>query len=88
MYIYDSGNQEAFLGHVKLTPDVFSDTRRIEGWYKLEPRNPEHDQVSGEVHLDINFQKTDKKQYGPEDFKILKLIGKGSSNVAHAIREI
>ena len=75
------------MGHVKLTPDVSHDTRRIEGWYKLEPRNPEDDQVSGDVHLDISFQKTDKKQYGPEDFKILKLIGKGSSNAAHAIRQ-
>ena len=63
------------------------DPRRIEGWYKLEPRNPEDDQVSGEVHLDISFQKTDKKQYGPEDFKILKLIGKGLSNTAHAVRQ-
>ena len=63
------------------------DTRRIEGWYKLEPRNPEDDQVSGEIHLDISFQKTDKKQYGPEDFKILKLIGKGLSKTAHAVRQ-
>ena len=81
MYIYDSGNSEAFLGHVTVTPDVFQERRRIEGWYKLQPRNPEDDQVSGEVHLEFSFQKTDKKQYGPEDFKILKLIGKGSCDI-------
>ena len=84
MYIYDSGNQEAFLGHVKVTPDVFQETRRIAGWYKLQPRNPDDDQVSGEVQLDFSFQKTDKKHYGPEDFKILKLIGKGSSHMSYA----
>lgn len=77
VYIYDAGNQEAFLGHVKVDPDVFGDNNRVEGWYKLEARDPEEDHVSGEVHLEISFQKTDKKQYGPEDFRILKLIGKG-----------
>ena len=47
------------------------------GWYKLEARDPEEDNVSGEIHLDFSFQKTDKKTFGPEDFQILKLIGKG-----------
>ena len=78
VYIYDAGNQEVFLGHAKVDPDVFRGTNRVEGWYKLEARDPEEDQVSGEVHLEISFQKTDKKHYGPEDFRILKLIGKGS----------
>ena len=79
VYIYDAGNQEAFLGHAKVDPDVFHDTNKVEGWYKLEARDPEEDHVSGEVYLEISFQKTDKKHYGPEDFRILKLIGKGSS---------
>ena len=77
VYIYDAGNQEAFLGHAKVDPDVFYDNHKVEGWYRLEARDPEEDQVSGEVHLEISFQKTDKKHYGPEDFRILKLIGKG-----------
>ncbi len=79
VYIYDAGNQEAFLGHAKVDPDVFHDTNRVDGWYKLEARDPEEDQVSGEVRLEFSFQKTDKRHYGPEDFRILKLIGKGLS---------
>ena len=74
-----SANQDAFLGQVKVTPDVFHDTSKVEGWYKLEPRDPETDQVSGEIHLEFSFQKTAKKHYGPEDFPVLRLIGKGSS---------
>lgn len=35
--------------------------------------------MSGEIRLELLFQKTDKKHYGPEDFQILKLIGKGGS---------
>jgi len=83
VFIYDSGT-EAFLGCVKTIPDVFHETRSVAGWYKLEARDPEEDHVSGEVHLEITFQKTDKKHYGPEDFKILKLIGKGLSRTSHA----
>ena len=75
--VYDSGNYEAFLGLVKVNPDVFHDNSRVEGWYRLEARDPEEDHVSGEVHLDFSFQKTDKTKFGPEDFQILKLIGKG-----------
>lgn len=62
-----------------MIPDVFHETNSVGGWYRLEARDPEEDHVSGEVHLEIAFQKTDKKHYGPEDFKILKLIGKGPS---------
>ena len=76
--VYDSGNHEAFLGLVKVNPDVFHENKSVEGWYKLEARNPEEDHVSGEVHLEFSFQKTDKTKFGPEDFQILKLIGKGS----------
>ena len=72
-----SANQDAFLGQVKVVPDVFHDNSKVEGWYKLEPRDPETDQVSGEIHLEFFFQKTAKKQYGPGDFPVLRLIGKG-----------
>ncbi|KAL8969791.1 MAG: hypothetical protein Q9197_004155 [Variospora fuerteventurae] len=78
VYIYDRSNQEAFLGHVRVTPNVSEDSSALEGWYKLEARDPEEDSVSGEIHLEITFQKTDKKHFGPEDFQIIKLIGKGS----------
>ncbi|MCJ1455340.1 hypothetical protein MMC28_005694 [Mycoblastus sanguinarius] len=87
VYVYDSGNHEAFLGHVKVTPDVFRETRKMGGWYKLEARDPEEDNVSGEIHLDFSFQKTDKKTFGPEDFQILKLIGKGTFGQVYQVRK-
>ena len=76
-YVYDRSNQDAFLGHVRLSPSVAVDNTKMEGWYKLEPRDAQEESVTGEVHLQLHFQKTDKKHYGPEDFQILKLIGKG-----------
>lgn len=80
-YVYDrssqEGSQEAFLGHVRVSPDIAEDNKTSEGWYKLEPRDKQGETVTGELRIQMRFQKTDKKHYGPEDFQILKLIGKG-----------
>ena len=76
-YVYDRSNHDVFLGHVRMTPSVKVDNTKFEGWCKLEPRDAQEETVTGEIHLSLHFQKTDKKHYGPEDFQILKLIGKG-----------
>ena len=78
IYIYDRSNQEAFLGHVKMSPNVSEDNTKLAGWFKLEPRDAQEETVTGEIHLELHFRKISKKHYGPEDFQILKLIGKGT----------
>ncbi|KAL8698701.1 MAG: hypothetical protein Q9224_001729 [Gallowayella concinna] len=87
VYIYDRSNQEAFLGHVRVSPNVSEDSSRLEGWYKLEARGPGEDRVSGEIHLEICFHKTDKKHFGPEDFQIIKLIGRGTFGQVYFVRK-
>ena len=37
----------------------------------------EAEPVSGEIRLQIAFEKVTNKHIGPDDFQILKLIGKG-----------
>ena len=66
-----------------MKPNVSVDNTKIEGWFKLEPRDAQEETVSGEIHLQLHFQMTDKKHYGPEDFQILKLIGKGQLCVCY-----
>ncbi|KAL8904295.1 MAG: hypothetical protein Q9207_003359 [Kuettlingeria erythrocarpa] len=87
VYIYDRSNQEAFLGHVRVSPSVSEDSSTLQGWYKLEARDPDEDNVSGEIHLEIRFHKSDKKHFGPEDFQILKLIGKGTFGQVYLVRK-
>ncbi|MCJ1394012.1 hypothetical protein MMC18_006889 [Xylographa bjoerkii] len=87
IYVYDRSNHEAFLGHVRIPLDARIDNNKIEGWYKLEPRDAQEETVSGEIHLQLHFQKTDKKHYGPEDFQILKLIGKGTFGQVYQVRK-
>ncbi|KAJ5677636.1 uncharacterized protein N7477_003269 [Penicillium maclennaniae] len=76
--VYDRHNQETFLGHVRLGIDLKEDHSRLEGWFPLVGRAAGDSQVTGEIHLQMRFEMTDRRQVGPSDFSILKLIGKGT----------
>ena len=81
-------NQEKFLGHIRFCPALVEYDAPSDGWFTLEPREGESDEgISGEIHLRISFQKTEKKHYGPEDFEILKLIGKGTFGQVFQVRK-
>ena len=77
VYVYDRANQEAFLGHIKVPTDCANEQSRQGGWYTLESREPTEESVSGEIHLEFEYMKSNKKHYGVEDFQVLRLIGKG-----------
>lgn len=85
--VYDRNNQEAFLGHVRLCINLKEDHSRLEGWFPLVARGAGDNQVSGEIHLEMNFEKTDRKQVGPNDFLILKLIGKGTFGQVYQVKK-
>ena len=77
--LYDRSNQETFLGHVRICPLLKPNQNQtvIEGWFPLQGRDS-HGGVTGEIKLKMTFQQTAKKHYGPQDFEILRLIGKGT----------
>ena len=83
--VYDRSGQETFLGHVRLSPVLNEKASVTDDWFKLEPRGSGEEPVSGEIYLRMKFQKTDKRHYGPEDFQILKLIGKGGGRSSGAV---
>jgi len=84
--VYDHSADEAFLGHVRFCP-VMTEGGQLDSWFRLEPRDASEENVSGEIRLRVKFQKTDKKTYGPEDFQILKLIGKGTFGQVFQVRK-
>ena len=86
--VYDHSSRESFLGKVRINPNLSSSGSTIDEWFKLEPREGAQDQISGEIHLKINFHKTDRKHFGPEDFEILQLIGKGTFGQVFQVRKV
>lgn len=85
--IYDKSNNEAFLGHVRFTPNLETFESAHEGWYKLKSREGETETITGEIRLRLKYKYTDKRSYGPDDFEILKLIGKGTFGQVFQVRK-
>ncbi|RPA80836.1 Pkinase-domain-containing protein [Ascobolus immersus RN42] len=82
--VYDA-NQEKFLGHVRFCPLLKPGQSTVE-WYQLESRN-ENEKVSGQIRLEMRFEKITKKHYGPDDFERLRLIGKGTFGQVYQVRK-
>ncbi|KAK4941635.1 Serine/threonine-protein kinase [Elasticomyces elasticus] len=84
--VYDR-QTEAFLGHVRLCLYLSEKQPDLEGFFRLEPRSAEDQDITGEIHISMHFAKVDKKHFGPNDFHILKLIGKGTFGQVYQVRK-
>ena len=85
--VYDRKNHEAFIGHVRLPLSLEDYEHQHEDWYKLRSREGEPDNMTGELRLRLAFHASGKKTFGPEDFEILKLIGKGTFGQVFQVRK-
>ena len=89
--VYDRSNNEAFIGHVRLPLNLEDYEHQHEDWYKLQGREGVEgnviDHVTGEMRLRIAFHASGKKTFGPDDFEILKLIGKGTFGQVFQVRK-
>ena len=85
--IYDRSNNEAFIGHVRLLLNMEDYEHQHEDWYKLHSREGESDYVTGEIKLNIAFHATGKRSFGPDDFQILKPIGRGTFRLAFQVQK-
>lgn len=84
--VYDRQTEE-FLGHVRLCLNLTEQHPTLEGFFRLEPRSPEDHDITGEIHIRMQFSKVEKKHFGPNDFQILKLIGKGTFGQVYQVRK-
>ncbi|KAK9451156.1 kinase-like domain-containing protein [Limtongia smithiae] len=83
--IYDQHNNDSFLGHVRIKP-ILRNEQIFDEWYKLQPR-VEGEHVSGEVRLQMLYEAVSKRHYGPQDFEILRLLGKGTFGQVYQVRK-
>ena len=74
--IYDAAIDGSFLGHVNISPKTIDDSR-VEQWYDLHQRLP-NEPVTGKIKIKLEYSNIRKRHYGPNDFEILRLLGKGT----------
>lgn len=87
--VYDhSPTGEEFLGHVNFQAPKDKDVSS-KGWFRLQGHaNTEAENFpTGEIYVEAIYQSTERKHFGPSDFEILKLIGKGTFGQVYQVRK-
>ncbi|KAI0403935.1 serine/threonine-protein kinase sck1 [Xylaria palmicola] len=88
--VYDHGSAgEEFLGHVDFQATVPGKDEPVRGWFPLRGNADTtiDKEPTGEIYVEALYQRTEKKHYGPDDFQILRLIGKGTFGQVYQVRK-
>lgn len=87
--VYDAASDDSFLGHVRVFPSTNSSTSNKQNnaeWLELKTRIV-GERVSGSIRVNWEYSSLGKKPYGPGDFEVLRLLGKGTFGQVYQVRK-
>lgn len=85
--VYDAANDDMFLGQVRLHPNIHTEQNISHNqWYKLQSRVLD-EIVTGEILIKWHYTSTKKRHYGPQDFDVLRLLGKGTFGQVYQVKK-
>ncbi|CAI4216343.1 unnamed protein product [Parascedosporium putredinis] len=82
--IFDVVDSDLLVDISVLDPD-----KPIGGWFQLQGHaDTDAENIpTGEVYVQASYQKSERKHLGPEDFQILRLIGRGTFGQVYQVRK-
>lgn len=84
--VYDSNHEDMFLGQVRLRPNIHTTSNMShEQWYPLQSRVMD-EKITGEILVKWHYTLTKKRHYGPQDFEVLRLLGKGTFGQVYQVK--
>ncbi|KXX76698.1 Serine/threonine-protein kinase SCH9 [Madurella mycetomatis] len=88
--VYGHGQSgEEFLGHVDFQAMASEREGPVRGWFALKGHADTmvENTPTGEIFVEAFYQRAEQKHFGPEDFQILRLIGKGTFGQVYQVRK-
>ncbi|XDT45391.1 C2 domain profile [Nakaseomyces glabratus] len=85
--VYDSNHEDMFLGQVRLRSNIHTTSNMShEQWYPLQSRVMD-EKITGEILVKWHYTLTKKRHYGPQDFEVLRLLGKGTFGQVYQVKK-
>lgn len=85
--VYDAVHDDMFLGQVRLRPSIHNISRASQSqWHTLQSRVMD-EVIGGEILIKWHYTSTKKSHYGPQDFEVLRLLGKGTFGQVYQVKK-